>query len=98
MDDLTKTIIAHNRVKLGALAHQLYLDFVHLGIALLPNRGYREVYTVRARHLRESDGGMSTEATGASLAEAVQACIAAHQAANHTTTDFQVAWYATLTM
>ncbi len=98
MDDMSKTIIAGHRVSLGSKAHQLYLDFIHLGVALLPNRKYEVTYQVNTRHLWENEGGISCEGSGETLEAAIAVCIAAHQAANKTKSDFQVAWSATLTV
>ncbi len=98
MDDISRSIIEAARPSLGARAHQLYLDFIHLGIALIPGRVYKVHYHVRARHLWENEGAISSEGSGTNLEEAITACAAAHQKNNHTTNDWQVAWSVTMTV
>lgn len=98
MDDISRSIIEEARPSLGARAHQLYLDFIHLGIALMQGRAYTISYRVHSRHLWADDGGESSEGTGATVGEALAACVAAHRRNNRDSDDWQVEWSATLTV
>lgn len=98
MDATTRALVTAERDKYGNIALELYHAYILLNLAVMEKEGYTFTYQVRARHLWEAESGISSKAEGATLEAAIAVCVAAHQAANHTKTDFQVAWYATLTV